>query len=108
MHYVHHVYAARSVPVVHGYVSRMTELDDLAGIPRYVQVARFLETEIRSGVWKPGSVIPSQVQLSQRYGIARTTAGKAHARLAERGMVAAVPGVGMVVTPRARWADSES
>ena len=82
----------------------MTELDDLAGIPRYVQVARIIETEIRAGVWNPGSPVPSQVQLRQRYGIAKTTAGKAHARLSERGLIVAAPGVGMIVTPRARWA----
>lgn len=28
---------------------------------------------------------------------------RAHARLAERGYVVAVPGVGMVVTPSGRW-----
>jgi DNA-binding GntR family transcriptional regulator len=86
----------------------MSELDDLAGIPRYVQVARILEAEIRSGIWKPGKAIPSQVMLYQRFGIAKTTAGKAHARLAERGMIASAPGVGMIVTPRARWAEPES
>lgn len=81
----------------------MEELDDLAGIPRYVQVARIIEAEIRAGVWNPGSSIPSQLQLRQRYGIAKTTAGKAHARLADRGLIVSAPGVGMIVTPRSRW-----
>jgi GntR family transcriptional regulator len=85
----------------------MAKLDDASGIPRYIQAARIIESEIRSGVWKPGSAIPSQVRISQEYGIAKTTAGKAHARLAERGLVTAVPGVGMVVLPRARWAEPE-
>lgn len=80
------------------------ELDDASGIPRFVQVARIVESEIRSGVWSPGSVVPSQVQLRDRYGIAKTTAGRAHARLTERGMIVAVPGVGMVVRPRSAWA----
>jgi DNA-binding GntR family transcriptional regulator len=31
------------------------------------------------------------------------TAAKAHAWLAERGYIVAVPGVGMVVTPSDRW-----
>lgn len=85
----------------------MPELDDTSGIPRYVQVARIIESEIRTGVWKSGSAIPSQVTISQDYGIAKTTAARAHARLAERGLVTAVPGVGMVVLPRARWAEPE-
>ena len=83
------------------------ELDDTSGIPRYIQVARIVEREIREGVWKPGSVVPSGAQLSQRFGVAKTTASKAHAWLAERGLVVNAPGVGMVVLPRARWADPE-
>lgn len=79
------------------------ELDDLSGIPRYLQVAHVIESEIQSGTWEIGQPIQSQVQLSQRFGIAKATASRSHAWLAERGYVASVPGVGMVVTPRARW-----
>jgi GntR family transcriptional regulator len=80
-----------------------SELDDLSGRPRYLQVALIIESEIRSGAWEIGHPIPSQVQLSQRFGIAKATAAKSHAWLAERGYVVAVPGVGMVVTPADRW-----
>ena len=80
-----------------------SELDDLSGKPRYLQVALIIESEISSGAWAVGGPIPSQVQLSQRFGVAKATAAKAHAWLAERGYVVAVPGVGMVVTPRERW-----
>ena len=81
----------------------MTELDDMSGVPRYRQVAAILEREIRDGTWLPGHVIPSQTQLAQRFGIAKATAGHAHAHLAERGFVVAVPGIGMVVTRMAAW-----
>ena len=81
----------------------MTELDDMSGVPRYRQVAVILEREIRDGTWLPGRVIPSQTQLAQRFGIAKATAGHAHAYLAERGLVVAVPGIGMVVTRVAAW-----
>lgn len=76
------------------------DLDDLSGVPRYLQVALILEREIRSGTWE---VVPSRIQLTQRFGIAQATAARSHAWLAERGYVVAVPGVGMVVTPRDRW-----
>ena len=79
------------------------QLDDLSGVPRYLQVARVIESEIRSGSWSPGQPIQSRNQLAQRFGIAQMTAAKAHAWLAERGYVVAVPGVGMVVTPPDRW-----
>lgn len=79
------------------------DLDDLSGVPRYLQVALVLEREIRSGTWEIGKPIPSRIQTSQRFGIAQATAGKAHGWLADRGYVVAVPGVGMVVAPGSRW-----
>jgi DNA-binding GntR family transcriptional regulator len=79
------------------------ELDGLSGIARYLQVAHVIESEVRSEAWPIGQPVPSQVQLSQRFGIAKAAAAKSHAWLAERGYVVAVPGVGMVVTPRERW-----
>lgn len=84
------------------------DLDDLSGIPRYLQVARLVEAEIRAGQWPPGQSVPSRNQLAQRFGIARETAARAHAWLARVGYLVAVPGVGMVVTPPARWPDAAS
>jgi GntR family transcriptional regulator len=79
------------------------DLDDLSGVARYLQVALILEREIRAGTWEAGTPVPSRIQLTQRFGVAQATAARAHAWLAERGYVVAVPGVGMVVTPRERW-----
>ena len=79
------------------------DLDDLSGVPRYLQVALILEREIVAGTWPSGKPIPSRIQITQRFGIAQATAARAHAWLAERGYVVAVPGVGMVVTPPGRW-----
>jgi GntR family transcriptional regulator len=80
-----------------------TELDDLSGIPRYVQIAHVIEREIRSGKWTPGKQAPSRAQIAQRWGVAKETAAHAHRWLADRGYLVAVAGVGMVVTPRDRW-----
>lgn len=79
------------------------ELDDLSGVPRYLQIARAVETEIRSGQWAPGSRAPSRNDLADRYGVARETAAHAHRWLVEHGYIVAVAGVGMVVTPADRW-----
>jgi GntR family transcriptional regulator len=56
-----------------------------AGIPRYLQVARVIEAEIRAGQWMPGNAVPSRNQLAERFGIARETAARAHAWLARSG-----------------------
>ena len=84
------------------------DLDDLSGIPRYLQVARVIEGEIRAGQWMPGNAVPSRNQLAERFGIARETAARAHAWLARSGYLVPVPGVGMVVTPATRWPDEAS
>ena len=78
-------------------------IDDLSGLPRYVQVAQIVATEIRAGKWPPGSSAPSRQQLADRFGIARETAARAHRMLAEQGYLVSVPGIGMAVTPPDRW-----
>ena len=80
------------------------DLDDLSGVPRYLQVGRLLEAEIRAGQWAPGQAVQSRNQLAERFGIARETAARAHAWLVRAGYLVAVPGVGMMVTPTERWA----
>ena len=79
------------------------DLDEYSSVPRYLQVARIIEAEIRAGTYQAGLPIPSRMSLVQRFGIAQATAGRVHRHLAERGYVVAVPGVGMVVTPQDRW-----
>lgn len=83
------------------------ELDMYAGIPLYVQVARIIEAEIRGGQWTPGNVVPSRTHLAQRFNVASETARHAMSYLAERGYLAGMPGVGMVVTPQDRWPSEE-
>jgi DNA-binding GntR family transcriptional regulator len=79
------------------------ELDLYSGVSFYVQVARIIEAEIRAGTWTVGSVVPSRTQLAQRFNVATETARHAMRYLAERGYLASVPGLGMVVTPADRW-----
>ena len=52
------------------------DLDDLSGIPRYLQAARAIEAEIRAGQWTPGNAVPSRNQLAERFGVARETAAR--------------------------------
>ena len=82
----------------------LDDLDDLSGVPRYLQIARAVEADIRNGVLAPGHAVPSRNDLAGRYGVARETAARAHHWLASRGYVVPVPGVGMVVAPSDRWA----
>ncbi len=84
------------------------DLDHYSGVPRYLQIARVIESEIRSGEWAPGDPAPSRAQISQRFGVAKETAAHAHRWLAEAGYLVAAPGVGMLVTPADRWPPERS
>jgi GntR family transcriptional regulator len=78
-------------------------LNDLSGVPRYLQIAQELERAIRDGEYPPGQPIASRHQVAQTYGVAVETAARAHRWLADRGYLVSVPGIGMLVTPAERW-----
>ena len=78
-------------------------LNDLSGVPRYIQIARVLEREIRDGTYEVGQPVASRHQVAQRFGVAVETSARAHRVLVDRGYLVSVPGVGMVVTPREMW-----
>ena len=42
----------------------MAKTDDLSGIPRYLQIARMVESDIRSGRLEPGNPAPSRNYLA--------------------------------------------
>lgn len=67
--------------------------------PVYRQLAGILRDQIASGELAPRRPIPSVRTLVERYGVARATAAKAVALLADEGLVRVVPGRGWFVTP---------
>jgi GntR family transcriptional regulator len=67
----------------------------------YRQVAAILRARIESGDLAPGSRLPSIATLTQEYGIARTTAGKALRLLVDEGLAEMSPGMGTFVTGKA-------
>ena len=66
----------------------------------YRQVAGILRDRIESGDLAPGARLPSIATLTQEYGIARTTAGKALRLLVDEGLAEMSPGMGTFVTRR--------
>ena len=71
--------------------------------PVYQQVAGILRDQIRSGKIEPRRPIPSIRTLTETYGIARATAGKAIRLLADEGLIRRVPGKGWFVAPQSEW-----
>jgi GntR family transcriptional regulator len=81
-------------------------LDDRAGrirhdssIPVAAQVARDIERDIGAGRLAPDTRLPSEVELSGLYGVARMTVRRAVAQLRDRALVVTVHGRGSFVAP---------
>lgn len=76
------------------------ELPDIeAKIPLWQQIADDLRARIESGQLPPGQLIPSESDLTQRYGASRPTARQALAHLRTAGLVITERGRGTRVRP---------
>lgn len=74
------------------------------GGPMYQQVRQDLLARIRRGEFPPGSLLPSENQLCEEYGVSVTTARRAFLELVNEGVVQRKAGVGTMVAPRVRRA----
>jgi GntR family transcriptional regulator, N-acetylglucosamine utilization regulator len=66
-------------------------------VPRYYQLKEFIRERITSGEWQPGSLIPSERELSERYGISRMTARQSITELVSEGLLYRAQGRGTYV-----------
>ena len=62
------------------------------------QVENALRQEIESGIWAVGDRIPSEAQLSEKYGVSRVTVRNAISRLVEDGLLVRLQGKGTFVS----------
>lgn len=72
-------------------------LDKNDPVPLYIQLQRILKEEILKGKYEEGQMIPSETQLSSKYGITRATVRKAISILANEGYLHQVHGKGTFV-----------
>lgn len=74
-------------------------VDNVKGgpVPRYYQLQEIIRERIRSGEWAPGSLIPSERELCERYGISRMTARQAISGLEAEGLLYREQGKGTFV-----------
>ena len=76
------------------------EIDYRAELPPHRQIAAWILARIESGDLQPGQPVPSEKELVDTFGVARTTARRAIAYLRETGAVRTVAGRGSYVTER--------
>jgi DNA-binding GntR family transcriptional regulator len=69
----------------------------LADPRAYVRLAAIVRQQVTDGILKPGQPAPSITRLSQEYGHARPTCGKALRLLEGEQVLARIPGLGYYV-----------
>lgn len=65
--------------------------------PLYVQVRELMVGRMVQGVWKPGAVLPSEIQLAEEFGVSQGTVRKALDALAAENLVIRRQGRGTYV-----------
>ncbi len=73
-------------------------LDRTASVPVWRQILSDIEFEIRGGLVASGQKLPSELELSRRYGVNRHTVRMALLKLADKGLVVSRQGAGVFVT----------
>jgi GntR family transcriptional regulator len=81
-------------------VTDVPEIDYRGELPPHRQIAAWIVARIETGELREGQAIPSEKELQDLFGVARTTARRAIAYLREIGAVRTVPGRGSYVNPR--------
>ena len=82
---------------------RLAAIGTVEALPH--RVAAFLSREIESGDLNPGALLPTEQQLSEKFGVSRNVVREAIAQLRADGMVEARQGVGsFVLAPEQRAA----
>jgi GntR family transcriptional regulator len=72
----------------------------VAAVPLYRRIAGDLREAIHRGELGPGSQLPTEEELRQRYGVSRNTVRLALAALANEGVISSTPGRGTFVRER--------
>src|SRR5688572_12145983 len=70
-------------------------------VPRYITVAQALMQEIESGKLPVGGMLPTEVEICERFGISRHTAREAVRQLTDRGIVTRRAGIGTTIRKNA-------
>jgi GntR family transcriptional regulator len=75
------------------------EIDRMSPVPLHVQVKQALKDQILHGTWKPGDLVPGDLELCREFEVSRTTVRQALAELAHDGLVVRERGRGTFVAP---------
>jgi DNA-binding FadR family transcriptional regulator len=69
----------------------------------YSRLAGELGQEIVAGVYPPGSLLPSAIEMCARFSVSRTALREAYSILSAKGLIVARPKIGTRVRPKSDW-----
>src|SRR5438034_2876003 len=76
-------------------------IDRYSKTPLYVQLEEILRHQVNSGVFPPGTLLPSENELIAHYGVSRITVRQALANIAHEGLIIRQSGRGtLVIRPK--------
>lgn len=73
-------------------------IDKNSFVPPYYQLAQILEQKIKAGEFRPGDTLPSEAELSEKYGLSRMTVRRGLSQLAKAGLIHTEQGKGTFVS----------
>ena len=79
-------------------VTDTREINDNA--PKYVKIQNYILDAIQSGKYRPGSKLPTEKELSEKFSVSRITVNKALKELSVAGVLEGVRGSGTFVSDR--------
>ena len=80
-------------------INRSDQIDRDSFEPAYLQLVNILRRQIASGGFRPGSRLPSEAQLKNKYGVSPMTVRRAINVLIDQGVVSTSQGKGTFVRP---------
>lgn len=73
-------------------------IDKSSFVPPYYQLAQILEHQIKTGAYRPGEALPSEAELSEKYGLSRMTVRRSLSHLVRAGLIRTERGKGTFVS----------
>lgn len=78
--------------------NKVIRTQENAKVPSYVPIYDMLYADIINGVYEPGSQLPGETVLAEKYGVSRNTLRQALTILVEDGLIEKVQGRGTFIT----------
>src|SRR6218665_4056891 len=82
---------------------KSADAGDTAGRRGPLAIPEMLGARVVGGEWSEGAAIPTELELAEQLGVARTSVREALTRLKAKGLIASRPKAGTRVLARAHW-----